>query len=81
MICPYSFYTKQSQVLTIQSRILLKTLWEKEKMRATCLKPTFSPLPTMSFTLFKDKPKELSNIYFEVCKCFQFRQGYIFVIW
>ena len=55
----------------------LKTLWEKEKMLVTSI---FS-FSHNDFNPVKDKKYHLSYFYFVVCKCFQFRQVYIFVVW
>ena len=60
-------FTTQSRP---RERILLKTLWEKEKMLVTS---NYS----FSYNVFlpiKDKNDHLSFIYSVVCKCFQFGQ-------
>ena len=56
--------------------MLLKTLWEKEKMLVTSI---FS----FSHNVFypsTDEFKPLSHIWIVVCKCFQFGQVQNFVI-
>ena len=60
-------------------RNLFKTLWEKEKMLVTSI---FSFSHNV-FYIIKDRNyhRHLCYIYFVVCKCFEFGQGQIFVVW
>ena len=55
---------------------LFETSWEKEKILVT----TFSPFPTM-FLLYQRQKLSFILHLFCVCKCFQFEQGQIFVVW
>ena len=56
---------------------LFKTLWEKEKMLESSI---FSFSHNVFYTI-KDRNYHLCCIYFVVCKCFEFGQGQIFVVW
>ena len=53
------------------------TIKEKEKMLVASI---FSFSHNVFYTI-KDRNFHLCYIYFVVCKCFEFRQGQIFVIW
>ena len=57
--------------------VFFKTLWEKEKMLVTSI---FSFSHNVFYSI-KDRNYHLCYISFVVCKCFQFGQGQIFVVW
>ena len=57
--------------------LLMKTLWEKEKMLVTSI---FSFSHNIFFFI-KDKFRVLDNTEFVVCECFQFEQGKTRVVW
>ena len=54
-----------------------KTSWEKEKLLVTSI---FSFSQNVFYS-FQRKFQILSRIYFDVCKCFQFGFGQVFVVW
>ena len=58
-------------------RRLLKTSWEKEKMLVTSIFSFFHNI----FFFIKDINHYLSNIRFDVCKCFQYGQCLTCVVW
>ena len=70
-------FTTQSRLLTTWERSLLKTLLEKEKM----LEASISLFPTMFSHPSKTKFLFIINIYFVICKCFEFGPVYDFVVW
>ena len=72
--CPYTFFslTLYHTIPTFnnpEKENLLKTLWEKKKMPVTSI---FS-FSCSVFYRSQQKFLFLSDIYFVVCKCFQFR--------
>ena len=61
----------------LQERMLLETLWEKEKMLVSSI---FSFSHNVFYPI-KDRNHQYSNGEFVVCKYFHFGQGQKFVVW
>ena len=57
--------------------LLLKTLWEKQKMLVTSI---FSFTKNVFYST-KDEFHRLESIYFVVCKCYLFKPVWNFVVW